>query len=453
MCQSLCRAHFIFSISEKASSLNLICSISLSLYTVSILLSGIRQSIGGASDIDRGGGGWYTEEKVCLFGGDDGRGYFMKYEKNCAEAQNGKELSGTIEALGGEGGKVRLACGCCEAFDTVCVDAPCICVEGEVWSYSCDPNGVFESHSGSKLRLKGQGFPAFSVGVSRTAQGLVMRDFGIQGDIEGMDTRPLFDFAHPERAAGICFSGTRVDQGQVSKVSFCGLGAAICAMGEAELDACRFEHLNTDGCAVGFFFAPRASYYTLIGENVSADHPYYGLYADGGSYQKDGAAKNRSIHNLEICGNHFVRCGGAFDDASAAAGMIPAAVYLRDISDSLVRDNLIDSAGVFWYYAPDARSNGERQPQKRRTPALIVEGDRNRLMGNVITGSSAESVIIRGNGNVLLCNIVDGDVVIEGSGNTVSNLVFTTEQARLVLKKGTENSVGGVSEERIVYVD
>ena len=377
----------------------------------------------------------------------------MEHEINKTVPQSGKELSAAIEKLGSDGGKVRIPCGSLELDKTVCIDAPCICIEGDAWSYSSDPNGVFESHSGSKLRLNGNGFPALSVGVSHTAQGFVMRDFGIQGDIVGMDTRPLFDYRHPERSAGVCFTGTRVDQGQITKVSFCGLGAAVCAAGESELDACRFENLNMDGCAVGVFFAPRASYYTHIGENVIADNPYYGFYADGDTYLCDGVPKSRSIHNLEICGNHFVRCGGAFDASTDAAGMRPAAVYLHRISNSLLRDNLIDSTGVFWYYSPDARTNDERQPEKRSAPSLVVEGDGNRLMGNVITNSSAESVVIRGNGNVLLCNIVDGDVVIEGSGNTVANLVFTTPQARLVLKNGTENQLSAIPEERIVRRD
>ena len=73
------------------------------------------------------------------------------------------------------------------------------------------------------------------------------------------------------------------------------------------------------------------------------------------------------------------------------------------------RDNLIDDAGVFWYFEPDAAS-----------------------------------MIIRGNRNVLMNNVADGDVIIEGDGNTVSGLFFTRPEARLIVR-GEGNTVLNVS--------
>ena len=52
----------------------------------------------------------------------------------------------------------------------------------------------------------------------------------------------------------------------------------------------------------------------------------------------------------------------------------------------------------------------------------------------------------------LIGNIVDGNVVIEGRGNTVNGLVFTTPEARLILSGAAADStvVLGVEESRIV---
>jgi hypothetical protein len=58
-------------------------------------------------------------------------------------------------------------------------------------------------------------------------------------------------------------------------------------------------------------------------------------------------------------------------------------------------------------------------------------------------------MVVRGAGNVLMNNVVDGDVVVEGSGNVVSGLVFTTPDTRLILR-GENNRAWGVPKDRIV---
>ena len=74
----------------------------------------------------------------------------------------------------------------------VVIDVSCIKLEGEVWNYSCDPNGVFESDYGAKLRLMRNDIPAIFVGKENVLGGVVINDIGIQGNISGMDTRGLF---------------------------------------------------------------------------------------------------------------------------------------------------------------------------------------------------------------------------------------------------------------------
>lgn len=336
------------------------------------------------------------------------------------------------------GGLTHLPCGRYDLSSTIEIDTPCTRLEGDVWAYNSDPNGVFETRFGTKLRLIGRKHPALSVGITRTAEGCVIRDLGIQGDIVGMDTRLLLDLQHPLRSSGLTFSHTRIDQAEFSKLSFCGLHCAVCAAEDAEIDACLFEGLNVDGCAVGMYFAPRAAYYVRFRKWVAADNPFYGVYANG---------HGRQINNLEITDIQFIRTGGAFTDDD---GLIHAAVCLDGISGCIFRNNLIDDAGVFWYFAPDAGSNAQHETICRETTGLWVNGHGNRIVDNIIANSHGESIRVQGSGNILLNNIVDHDVIVTGSGHIIQGLVFTQPDARLILS-GTDHQVSGVDPSRIVY--
>lgn len=360
-----------------------------------------------------------------------------KYRMDNKMSISENEFGRMLQATGPRGGRIRLDPVRYDLTATWEIDQPCIFLEGDVWAYSSDPNGVFESRCGTQLRLRGHSFPALSIGVTRTAEGCVIRDIGIQGDITGMDTRPLLDLDHPLRSSGLTLSGTRVDQAEFSKISLCGLHCGICACDNAEVDACLFEHLNVDGCAVGAYFTPRAAYYVRFHEWVAADNPYYGLYVNG---------KNRQNRRMEISGIQFIRTGGAFDDRD---GMIHAAVCLENLDTCIFRDNLIDDAGVFWLFPPDAAENSAHRTFVSRTVSLYLHGNENLISGNVISCSHAESMIVRGDRNVLVNNTADHDVVIEGNGNTVSGLYFTSPEAKLILR-GEGNLLQNVPPERIV---
>ena len=337
------------------------------------------------------------------------------------------------------GGRVLLPEGDVRVREPLCLTASSARLSGETWAYASDPNGVFEGSGGAKLRRAGNGFPLLSVGAAGLVSGGVSADnLGFFGDIAGMDTRPLFDplAASPAPDAGLYFGGGRVDQGHFSRLSFGGLGAGIYAGGGAELDACTFEALNLDGCAVGVYFAPRASYYTRFSRSVIADNPYFGLIAVGGA--------GRNVHNLDISENLFVRNGGALPAEMPGA----AAVVLRGVNGARVRDNLFDAPGTFWFYPEEAARNEDRQPMRRPLPALRVSGDRCVISGNVFRASSAESAIVEGDGNVLLGNVADGDVIVRGDGCTVSGLAFTSPAARLRIHGHC--TVTGVDPARIV---
>ncbi len=114
----------------------------------------------------------------------------------------------------------------------------------------------------------------------------------------------------------------------------------------------------------------------------------------------------------------------------------------------IFRDNLIDDAGVFWYFPPYARENSAHETRVFPTVSLLVRGNGNVLRGNVISCSHAASVVLQGDGNVLSDTVADGDVLVEGNGNTVSNLVFTTPKARLRVR-GAGNRLFGIPPERL----
>lgn len=355
------------------------------------------------------------------------------------DIKNGADITAALREKREKGGAVFLPVGEYTADSPILMDTPSLRVTGEVWAYNLDPNGVFESRYGTKIRLKGRDHAAFSIGSADIPAGSMISDIGIQGDIIGMDTRGMFDMARPYASAGLYFGGRRVDQGDFSKISCCGLAAGVSMAESAEVDACDFRKINVDGCCVGFYLSPRAVFYTHVNRCIIADNPSYGLFVDG---------MGKHIRNVDITDTHFVRnCG-----ANHISGEPNAAVYLKNVKACVFRDNLVDDPGTFWYYEPDAVSNRDKTVFKNPAVGLYLIGDGNRIFNNIFSNSKAESMMIEGDGNVLIGNIVDGNVVIEGRGNTVNGLVFTTPEARLILSGAAADStvVLGVEESRIV---
>ncbi len=356
-----------------------------------------------------------------------------------SKIKSGKDIAAALDSIKATGGRVHLEAGTYGLCEAIVIDTPSSKLEGDVWAYNLDPNGVFETPFGTKLRLMGRSFPAISVGVSMPPAGAVVRDIGIQGDVVGMDTRPLLDMNNISASAGLYFGSERVDQAEFSKISCCGLSVAVCAGGNAELDACTFEKINMDGCCIGVYYAPKFSYYAHFRHCIVADTPSFGMLFDG---------SKSKIHNIDITDTHFVRnCGSSPIDNEE-----PAAVYLKNISNCAFRDNLVDYPGVFWYYDENATKNEERMIHKNTAIGLRVVGNKNRIVGNTFSNSSRESVLIEGNENILMTNIADGDVIIDGERNTVNGLVFTKPDARLILRGAARETtlVLGVDEARIV---
>lgn len=326
------------------------------------------------------------------------------------------------------GGRVYLPSGEYNITEPVVIDTPCIKLEGEVWNYSSDPNGVFESDYGTKLRMRRKDIPAMLISEENVLGGNVVKDIGVQGDIKGMDTRGMFDFSNPVASAGLCFAGKRVDQAEFSKLSFCGLASAVCVTKNSQIDGCTFEKINTDGCCIGFYFAPGSAFYPIFRNNIVADTPSYGFFVNG---------EGINMHNLDINDFKFVRNGGAFPENNPYP---KAAVCFYKVTNCSVRNSTFDMCGTFWYYPDDAKENGERQPSVQLTCGLWVEGDSNRIIGNTFSNSASDSIIIKGNSNVIMNNIVDKNIIVTGDDNILMNNVFTSVDAKIIISKNSKGT-------------
>ena len=355
--------------------------------------------------------------------------------------KNAKSIQRKLNKKAKSGGKVYLPAGEYKIHEPLIMNTPSTTLEGEAWACNVDPNGVFESPFGTKLKLQDKSFPAIVMGKSNVLSGTAVKNIGVQGDIEGMDTRGLFDIDNVSASAGLFFENMRADQCEFSKISCCGLSTAICAKGDCFIDACTFEKINADGCYIGVYFAPKLSVYTHFRQFIVADTPSYGFYFDG---------TDRWLEGVDISDMICVRnCGaGAFKDED------PAAIYFKNVSNCIIRDNLIADAGTFWYYPPDATKNEDHQIQKTPAIGIKIIGHRNRICNNKIMCSSRESILIEGDRNILMSNSVDGDVIICGNENSVHDLVFATDTGRLILKGEAAHSteIFGVDEARIVRV-
>ena len=83
---------------------------------------------------------------------------------------------------------------------------------------------------------------------------------------------------------------------------------------------------------------------------------------------------------------------------------------------------------------------------------MWIEGNNNRIISNVFSNSASDAIVIKGNGNILNNNIVDKDVIIDGIGNIVSNLIFTNPDAGVIVSANSKQTEFiNVPEHRIEY--
>ncbi len=132
--------------------------------------------------------------------------------------KNGRSIQRKLNKKAKSGGKVYLPAGEYKIHKPLIMNTPSTTLEGESWACNVDPNGVFESPFGTKLKLQDKSFPAIVMGKSNVLSGTAVKNIGIQGDIEGMDTRGLFDIDNVSASAGLFFENMRADQCEFSKL-------------------------------------------------------------------------------------------------------------------------------------------------------------------------------------------------------------------------------------------
>ena len=69
---------------------------------------------------------------------------------------------------------------------------------------------------------------------------------------------------------------------------------------------------------------------------------------------------------------------------------------------------------------------------------------------NLFQNTTGDAVIINGNGNVLMNNISDGNVVISGDGNQIIGLALQKDAKLILAPNATNTVILGVDESRIV---
>ena len=58
-----------------------------------------------------------------------------------AVTDHAKQIQGELDGLRAVGGRVTLPCRTYDLAEPLVIDTPSLCLCGEVWSYSADPNG------------------------------------------------------------------------------------------------------------------------------------------------------------------------------------------------------------------------------------------------------------------------------------------------------------------------
>ena len=77
--------------------------------------------------------------------------------------------------------------------------------------------------------------------------------------------------------------------------------------------------------------------------------------------------------------------------------------------------------------------NSERKAFAQPTPALYIQGNGNRIIGNTFSKCKGDAIVIHGDNNIIMNNIVDRDIVICGNNNVLANNIFTNEEAGIVV--------------------
>ena len=75
-------------------------------------------------------------------------------EKQPYRSQDGTAgIADALSSLSERGGLLTLKCGRYDVSSSIVLDTPSTSLTGEVWACNTDPNGVFETPFGTKIRM------------------------------------------------------------------------------------------------------------------------------------------------------------------------------------------------------------------------------------------------------------------------------------------------------------
>lgn len=372
-----------------------------------------------------------------------------------------------------QGGKVRIPSANFLLTRPIIVSSRSIKIEGDSWNYPNDPNGVYASNEGSKLKVDVDG----SGLQLNNASGTTISDIGFQGQYTNGEVKGTFDRTMPIKNSGICSVVGRNDQMEISRVSCQGLSAGFSIVPNGDIDATIFERLNADGCNIAFLFSPKDTYYAKVRDSIFADCPAYGVCVI-----KNTMSDAHNLQMLTIDGIVCVRNGGGFSKQQLeqfgndmAAGMLISGVVY-----SMIINNQIDNSGVYWdttrasevgylfEYANSeniiSNNTGEvfatkdyvydchglileghetlvsnnRVNGTRGGYALKVIGNYNNVVNNTLNGT--KGIYLNGNSNNVTNNIVKGDIEIDGNNNKLSD-IFISSGKTIIIHSGNNNYI------------
>lgn len=370
-----------------------------------------------------------------------------------------------------QGGKVRIPSATFDVSNPIVINKKCIKIEGDSWNYPNDPNGVYESNEGSKLNVS-----AGNNGIQiNGASGATISDIGFSGQFKDGQVKGTFNINNPIKDAGLVSLSGRNDQMLISRVSSQGMSAGFCIVPNGSIDACMFEHLNADGCNIAFFFSPKNNYYTTIKESIFSDCPAFGVCV-----KKNTMSGAYESQMLTVDGIVCVRNGGGFtpEQLEQFGEDMAASMLIADVIQSRIINNQIDDCGSYWdttLYSTVGRlieyadsydiikddgtvyatkdyiydCNGlvfkgvnslianNRVGGCRGGFALKVLGNNNNIIGNIFRGSKGFSIV--GDGNKFNDNRVNGNSVVSGNNNVVSNITF--DSGSLTVVSGNNNKI------------
>lgn len=349
-----------------------------------------------------------------------------------------------ISKLTARGGKIRVPNGTYIISNPIYLIQKNIHIEGDIWNYANDPNGVWESNNGTKLKATRQDMPIMALTGSSNLSGGRIAQVGFQGIVANSNTRDLFSISNAGNDCGISMPTARIDQFELYRVAFCGLASGISVTG-GSIDACIFDRVNTDGCNVGIYFHPSNTYYAKIKDSIIADCPAQGIHIG------KSAIDPHDLQMLNLDGLVLVRNCGAMTDEQLAESEAASAL-IKNVRFSIIRNCEIDNTGVWWEYFSNA--DRSRTIHTMIATGLILEGYYNQVINNRINGATGYSLDLRGNNNIVSNNqlYADDSVMITGNNNKIKDCDITSKSAYSIEVSGNSNIIDSCTTDKPIRI-